>query len=128
MPQTSDLTGLGMSPGLASLLGNSPQTIAGVGTTQTTGAKIGGLHLNLLGPTGGQTAFTLLNTVKTGTPIWLFNTSGATAALVFPPSGGNINGGSTNASISIAANKGAMLMLGNGSGIPAEHWYAILGA
>lgn len=128
MPLTSDLTGLGMAPGLASLLGNTPASISGNGTSQANGRKIGGTALNLVTPSGGATAFTLLKPLHTGTPIWVFNVSASTAALIFPPSGGKINGGSTDASISIAANKGAVLMLGSGAGISAELWYAILSA
>jgi hypothetical protein len=127
MSTTADLMGLGMSPALAERLGNTPATLAGAGTAQTGAAQ---LHtpVTLATPTGGQTAYLLTSTFSTGRPLYFWNTSATVTALVFPPSGGTINGGSANASVSVPPLSGALFQLENGSGVAAETWGAIIGS
>lgn len=50
---------------------------------------------------------------------------GANALLVYPPVGGTINGGSTNAAFSVTAAKGAIFRCVSDDGLT---WIAILGA
>lgn len=98
------LTQLGIADQAALKLGNTQRTIAGVGTAQTGAANIT-VNVALLTTSGGATAFVFPTTWEILDEISVFNTS-ATTALVFPQSGGNINGGSTDASISVAQNQG----------------------
>lgn len=100
----SDLVGAHLYPGQAELLGYVIETTAGTGTTQALGTVIGPeLLMTRATTTGGATAFTLSASMPLGAPFYFTNTS-ATAALLFPPTGGAINGGSTNASVSVPQN------------------------
>ena len=127
MSTTADLMGLGMSPALAGRLGNTPQSVAGNGTTQTGATTLAGGAVFLATPAASNTAFVLSNAISTGRPVYFWNQSASQTALIYPPSGGKINGGSTNASISVAALSGAILQLENGAGVAAESWGAIIG-
>ncbi len=77
--------------------------VAGVGTAQTGAAALTGA-INNVTTAVGQTAVALPSKHAVGSPIIVVNAS-ATAALVFPPSGGKINNGSADASFSVAQNK-----------------------
>jgi hypothetical protein len=105
MPSAGELIGLGEAPKLAGLIGNLPSAKTGVGTAQATATPIT-TNFTVLTASGGATAF-LLPTVPAGAgPYWMSNQSGTTA-LIFPPSGGSVQGGSTDASFSLATNKTA---------------------
>jgi hypothetical protein len=123
MSTSQDLMGLGMPPALAARLGNTPSTIAGVGTTQTGAASIN-VPVVVATATANNTAFVLSNQLSTGRLVWVWNTS-ALDINVFPPSGGTINSGATNAAFSVPANSGAVFQLFNGAGVSAETWGAI---
>ncbi len=101
------LMGVGVPDKVAVKLGNTIRTIAGVGTSQALGALIT-VNSALLTTAGGATAFTLPTTWEVGEDVSVFNTS-ATAALLYPQVGGAFNGGSTDASISIAQNVGVLI-------------------
>lgn len=103
MSLSQDLIGTGMAPEQASRLGLSVlTTISGVGTAQSGAAAIN--VNNVLATTAvGQTAFVLPANAELELPYSVTNSS-ATAALVFPPTGGTINAGAANASVSIAQN------------------------
>lgn len=105
-----DLSGLGMPPEQAVRLGfSSLTTIAGVGTAQVGAAAIPNFVNNVLATTtGGATAFVLPD-AELNVPYLVANSS-ATAALVFPPSGGTINAAAANASVSIAQNLARMFI------------------
>jgi len=100
-----DLMGVGMPAEQANRIGASNlTTIAGVGTTQAGAAPIRKDATNVLATTaGGQTAFVLSASAELGVEYFVTNST-ATAALVFPPSGGAINAAGTDASVSIAQN------------------------
>ncbi len=107
MSLATDLMGLGMPPEQGARLGYSAlTTIAGVGTAQVGGAAIpNGVNNVLATATAGQTAFALPSTAELNVPYLFTNGSvAATAALIFPPSGGNINGVGANASVSVNQN------------------------
>jgi hypothetical protein len=125
MSTTADLMGLGMPPALAGRLGNTPQTIAGVGTSQTGAGALSGGGLFVLTPTSSNTAFVLSNATSTGRPVYVYNSSATYIATIFPPSGGSINGGATNAGFTIPPLSGMLFQLVNGAGVPAETWYTI---
>lgn len=99
----SDLVGVGLPPEQAARLGLDIATLAGVGTSQSGAAAIA-KPVTLGTTASSQTAFVLPSTAELLEEFEFHNTS-ATAALLFPPSGGAINGGSTNASISVAQNQ-----------------------
>jgi hypothetical protein len=97
----SDMMGLGMPSALANLVGESiPASVAGVGTAQSGATPLTG-SINQVTTSAGQTAVVLPSTQPLGTSINVY-VSTATAALVFPPSGGGINEGAANASFSVA--------------------------
>jgi hypothetical protein len=106
-----NLLGTGMPVAQASALGLTPSaTVAGSGTAQKTdsaaitASNLLALGLNVVTTAGGATAVQIPATMPVGGEMWINNTS-ATAALLFPPSGGTINGGSGDASFSVAQNK-----------------------
>lgn len=65
--------------------------------------------------TSGSGGVSLPAWASTGDGFWVFNALGSTIA-VYPPVGssGKINGGSTNAAITVGANKGAFVRLLDG--------------
>lgn len=97
------LMGVGIPDKAANALGNTLATIAGVGTSQTAAANLT-VNTVLLTTAGGATAFKFPTTWQVGDEVTAFNTS-ATTALIFPQSGGSIDGGSTDASVTIAQNQ-----------------------
>ena len=78
-------------------------TVAGVGTAQSGSAALTGL-VNNVTTAVGQTGVLLPANRGVGNPV-IVGVSTATAATVFPPTGGAINNGSANASFSVAQNK-----------------------
>lgn len=106
MPSAAELIGLGETPKLAGLIGNLPSAKTGVGTSQA-GATPLTTNFTVLTASGGATAF-LLPTVPAGSGPYVVANQSGTTALIFPPSGGSVQGGSTDASFSVATNKTAM--------------------
>ncbi len=100
-----DLMGAGMPQEQAVRLGLSAlTTVAGVGTAQSGAGSIKKWTTNVLATTSsGQTALVLPSDAEIG-QTFLVTNSTATAALVFPPSGGAINAAGADASVSIAEN------------------------
>ena len=127
MSTTLELMGLGMAPALADRLGNNPVSVSGNGTAQTGATSLGGASVFLATPTSSNTAFVLKNTISTGRPVWFWNVSSSQTALVYPPSGGTINVGSANASVSVPPLSGGVFQLQNGEGVTSETWGAIIG-
>lgn len=112
MPQglNTDLMGLGFSWPQAERLGViNPSTVAGVGTAQSGAAALAGSTFVQGTTASGQTAFVLSSTYPLWREFYFYNTT-ATAALVFPPSGGAIDNGSSDASVSVAQNRGRMFI------------------
>lgn len=107
MAIVTDLMGLGMPGPLATLLGNTPGTLAGAGTTQAAGTLISSSMAKLT-TTGGATAFTFRSTTTISRLFFLYNSS-ATTALIYPPSGGTIVGLSQDAAFSLAQNKSVLI-------------------
>lgn len=104
-----DLMGVGLPQEQATRLGFSDlTTLAGIGTAQVGAAAI--RVNNILATTaGGATAFVLPSDAELELP-YLVTNSSATAALVFPPSGGTINAAAADASVSIAQNLARMFI------------------
>lgn len=126
---TTDLMGSGMPSAQATLLGWLPaKTVAGSGTAQLsdsaaiTAGNLLQIGLNNVTTAGGQTAVQIPSTMKLGASLVVNNTS-ATAALLFPPSSGTINGGNGNASVSIAQNKPTIVIR-----VTSTNFLAVIGA
>lgn len=100
-----DLMGVGLPQEQATRIGTSAlTTLAGVGTAQVGGKAIPAQTTNVLATTAvGQTAFVLPSDAELEQWYSITNST-ATAALVFPPSGGAINAAAGDASVSIAVN------------------------
>jgi hypothetical protein len=106
-----DLMGVGLPQEQAVRLGFSDlTTIAGATTAQATATLIPAQTNNVLATTAvGQTGFRLPADAELEVP-YLVTNSTATAALVFPPTGGTINAAAANASVSIAQNLARMFV------------------
>lgn len=118
---TSDLMGLGMAPALAQLAGDSVAAVTAVGTAQAGAAALTGT-INNVTTSAGQTAVVLPSNWPLASSILVY-TNSATTALVFPPSGGNINEGAANASVNVAQGKATCFVR-----ISATKWIALAGA
>jgi hypothetical protein len=120
---SSDLMGLGMAPALANLEGVTiPAAIAGVGTAQVGAAPLVSGAIHQVTTSAGQTAARLPADQPLGVAVHVY-VSTATAALVFPPTGGNINEGAANASFSVAQARLASFYR-----VSATKWLAQYGA
>ena len=106
MSTVADLMGLGMPGPLANRLGNTPAAVTGTGTAAV-GAALIQTSVTVLTTASSQTACILPAAASLGRPFTVFCTS-ATTGLVYPPTGGNFNNGSTDASFSLAQNKAAI--------------------
>lgn len=118
----TDMMGLGVAPALANLIGDIiPASAAGVGTAQATATPLTGT-INQVTTAAGQTAFLLSSAQPLGTSVNVYNST-ATAALVFPPTGGNINEVAANASFSVAQARTASFVR-----VSATKWIVQYGA
>lgn len=96
----TDMMGLGTPAALANLMGESIASVTAVGTAQVGAAALTGT-INQVTTSAGQTAVVLPSNQPLATSVQVYVPS-ATAALVFPPSGANINESAANASFSVA--------------------------
>ncbi len=104
MPRAQNLMGVGFSAQQALASGGqNVATVAGVGTAQTGAASMGSADVIIGTTSGGATAF-ILPDMNVGESVIFFNSS-ATAALVFPVTGAQINGLGANNSFSAAQNR-----------------------
>lgn len=85
---------------------NGLGSITGVGTSQTSGPTASN-GINVLTSTASNTAATLPSFAAG--PVYV-RVTGGTAATIFPPSGGAFNGGSADASVSVASGAIAMFV------------------
>lgn len=106
MPLKSEFMARGMSAGEASLIGQDPAStgLTAAGSTQATAFAIVS-SFSIFGTAAGSTGAILPN--APGIFFVANNGTGQTITL-YPPVGGNINGGTLNASISIPNNKSAI--------------------
>jgi hypothetical protein len=103
------LMGFGFPGEQAAILGaNTQLALQGVGTAQTGAAVLLSRSVELI-PVTNQTAYIMPSTIGINEPVFLFNNAAsAVTALVFCPSGGTMSG-SSNGSISVAQDKGAIV-------------------
>jgi hypothetical protein len=101
--------GAGAPAALASLLGEEIIAVTASGTTQLTRAQsiaAGnslGMGFNTVTTSGGNTAVQILDSFPVGRSTFV-NVTSATSAVVYPPDGCTIQGGATNAAITVAQN------------------------
>lgn len=126
MATVADLMGLGMPAALAAKIGNNVTlNLAGVGTTQVGAATIT-TGVTSLTPTAGATAYVLPSSSQSRL-YFLSNTSSTQTALIFPNSGGTINTGTANSSVSIPPQTAAIFQAIGGQGIAIPLWTAVVG-
>jgi len=108
MPTKEDLMGFGMSPFAADDLGNTPQSLAGAGTTQATAAAIRS-SLVLVTSSGGADRAILPSDAKIGSPYFVASL-GATASIIYCPVGHTLNG-VTNGAATFQATPGMAIFM-----------------
>lgn len=105
MGASSDsLVGLGIPPEAAKFIGDVPGAATLAGTTAGGATALAGT-LCIVTAASSQTGG-ILPTHNVGRTVKVVNTS-ATAAVIYPPTGGQINGLSANTGVSVPANKAA---------------------
>ena len=109
MASAAELIGLGEAPRLAGLIGNVPSAKSGVGTAQS-GATPITTNFTVLTTASGQTAF-LLPAVPAGSGPYIMSNANSDTALVFGRTGETIQGGSANASFSVARDCSAVIVV-----------------
>jgi hypothetical protein len=82
------------------------QTLAAAGTTQATAAQITAPTVIVSGSAGTNGVILPSNPIL-GQEVSVISGGGTTGVLVYPDVGGKVNGGATNASVTLAVNKGA---------------------
>ncbi len=106
MPSAKALIGAGMPALQSNTVGLTVTSKTGVGTAQVGAVPIT-TNLTILTSTSGQTAAILPATEIGGGP-YIIAVIGGTTATIFPPSGGDIQGGGANNAFSVGNNKTAM--------------------
>lgn len=104
MTKRSDMMGVGFSSAQANALGLSTTAITAAGTT-TSDATVCNNYDNVFNMTAtGADGIRLNSSTPLLTPVYVANTSGSNGK-VYPSTGGAFNGGSTDAAITVGANK-----------------------
>ena len=117
-----NLIGSGTPAGQANnIAGLANAGLTATGTVQTDALAIQVSH-NQYSTVAAGTGALLPSFAQPGDTIRVFN-NGANALLVYPPTGGAINNGATNAGFSVAANKGAQFTM-----VSATLWGSLLSA
>lgn len=101
----SNLTGTGIAPAAATqIVGNVANTLTATGSSSQTNSYAIQTDISIFTSAAGNTGARLPSTASAGDTFTIANLDGNTM-LVYPPSGGVINGGSTNASVSLTTKK-----------------------
>ena len=107
MPISDNLMGMGLPGSLAATLGNDPKTVAGAGTTQATATAVYTHNTEIT--TGSGATGVRIPTNRSIGSLWYFFNSTATSAIVYAPTGDNLNGAASTTGLTVALNKGALL-------------------
>lgn len=111
MVSKTDLVGLGTPVQLANRAGYEPETATAAGSSSSANATV--LHATAnfvkLTTAGGADSVRLSSSLPLGQFCVLYNL-GSTTAQIYPPTGGNFNGGSTDAAVTIVQNKGRLFI------------------
>ena len=109
MSKASDLMSLGFAWPLALAEGYSSIAITAAGTTSTDATACDAQNSIFIMTASGSDGIRMSTSVPIMKPIFVVNTSGSTGK-VYPFTGGNFNGGSTDAAISVATLKAMLIM------------------
>jgi len=105
-----DLMGVGFADKQAQLVGAPATTaVTAAGTTSADATVLGTQTKMVTGTFTGADGIRLPTNMKLNDPYWVFNSSGSTG-LVYPPTGGALNGGSTDAGLSMTTKKVAQFI------------------
>ena len=104
--RTSKLVGAGLAPLAAQQIAGDAQTaITAAGTTQATAQAVYGDNIQVtVCAAGAGIIFSTNSAFAPGDDVFVTN-QGLNSLLVYPPLGGQINAGGTNAGFSVAAGK-----------------------
>lgn len=110
MTSKKDLVGLGMSAQMADYQGFEPLAVTAAGTAvgTATGLPENASFVNVT-TAASQDGIKFHNNWPLGRPVIVVNPN-ATTANIYPPTGANWNGGSTDATITLAQNKVRMFI------------------
>lgn len=100
-------------------------TIAASGSGTTQGTNTVTTNITKFTAATAGAAATLAANLAAGGLIVIANQDAANAMVVFPPTGGTINGGSANASVALAAAKTRIFFPVDGTGL---NWFSVLTA
>jgi hypothetical protein len=109
MSKSADLMGLGFAWPMAQAIGYSSVAITAAGTTSTDATACDAQNSIFIMTATGSDGIRMSTSVPIMKPIMVVNTSGSTGK-VYPFTGGNFNGGSTDAGISVATLKAIIIM------------------
>lgn len=110
MSLDKDLMGVGFADKQASNVGMAANlAVTAAGTSSTDATVLGGQNKVVTMTATGADGIRLPATMKLNDPYWVYNSSGSTG-IVYPPTGGALNGGSTDAGLSMATKKVAIFM------------------
>ena len=124
MALVKDLCGVGIAPEAAQRLGFTVASIAAAGSSASVATAIGkAATLVLVTPSGGSQGVKLPSDAELGVPYVIANVS-STAALIYPPTSGQINGDTaTSGTVPLTARGTTMCIRAD-----ATNWVAIGGA
>ncbi len=109
MSKDTDLMQMGLPALLAQNLGYSSIAITAAGTTTTDATACDPQHSVFIMTATGSDGIRMSTSVPLFRPILVVNTSGSTGK-VYPFTGGNFNGGSTDAALSVLTLKSCIIM------------------
>lgn len=90
------------------LEGSRQKTVAAAGSAQTD-ATLVGANINIVTGASGTNGVVLSRAKTKGRASLVYSSAATNALLLYPPVGGTINGGTLNASLSVAAQKPALV-------------------
>ena len=122
MSKTADLMGLGFAWPQAQALGFSSIAITAAGSTSTDATACDPQNDVFIMTATGSDGIRMSTSVPLLIPVYVVNTSGSTGK-VYPFTGGNFNGGSTDAAISVLTHSAQTIMR-----ISTTLWISILSA
>jgi hypothetical protein len=109
MTSITDLVGLGTPPAVAFVEGYASVAITAAGSSSANAAACDPYNDVFILTATGADGIRMNSGVGLLQPLHIVNTSGS-SGLVYPATGGNFNGGATDAGITIATHKAAYVM------------------
>lgn len=111
MASKKDLVGLGIASILANRIGFDSETATAAGSSSSANATVIHPTANFVKLTtaGGADSIRFNDAWPLGQFVVLYNL-GSTTGQIYPPTGGTMNGGSTDAAVTLAQNKARIFM------------------